>query len=139
MKGINITATLLGMLMLSLLMLGCNNGAETSAESAENSETLSSENVIKNSLVSKVDQTVNDAISSQDYRLYAMTGRRVVLPGFESKSIEEIKKRCGIKLLSGTGDVLKNSQDRSNRRLNYQFALKVNQKIYPLCLENHSK
>jgi hypothetical protein len=58
------------------------------------------------------------------------------LPGLESKNIKEIKERCGIRILSGTGDVLKNSQDQENWLLNYKFTAKVNEKLYALCLKN---
>jgi hypothetical protein len=86
--------------------------------------------------LNRVEQAVNDAISAKDFRLYGFSGRRTTLPGLESKNIKEIKKRCGIRILSGTGDVLKNSQDHENRRVNYQFAAKVNEQLYALCLKS---
>jgi hypothetical protein len=127
MKITGFITTLLVVTLLTLLMLGCNNEVPSTTE------------VLKEKKMSRVEQAVNDAISTHDYRLYGMTGRRVTLPGLESENINDIKQRCGIRLLAGTGDTLKNSQDRTNRRSNYQFALKVNQKLYPLCLKNKNK
>ena len=113
---------------ISLGMSACNNKVITS-------KTTVKEAPISHKL-NRVEQALNDAISAKDYRLYGLAGRRVVLPGLENKSVKEIKKRCGIRILLGTGDVLKNSQDRENRRLNYQFAVKINEKLYPLCLKS---
>ncbi|NQZ21215.1 MAG: hypothetical protein HRT53_04095 [Colwellia sp.] len=110
-----------------LAMSACNNEAITS-------KTTVKEEPIAHKL-NRVEQALSDAITTKDFRLYGLSGRRIVLPGLENKNVEEIKKRCGIRLLSGTGDVLKNSQDRENRRLNYQFAVKINEKLYALCLK----
>jgi len=119
--------TLHSYLFVSLLLLGCNKGAGTADNTVEEKE------------LSREELVINSAISNQDYRLYGLTGRRTVLPGFESEDFSQIKKRCGVKLMSGTGDVLKTNKDRAERRENYQFALKVNKKLYALCLENTDK
>jgi len=110
-----------------LAMSACNN------EATPPKTTVKEEPVAKN--LNRVEQALEDAIATKDYRLYGLVGRRVVLPGLENKNVKEIKKRCGIRLLSGTGDVLKSSQDRENRRINYQFAEKINAKLYELCLK----
>lgn len=108
-------------------MLGCTKDLVASPKATQNKK------------LSRAEQVLSDAIDNQDYRLYGFTGRRVVLPGFESEDFSQIKKRCGIKLLSGTGDVLKNNEDREERRKNYQFALEVNKKLYALCFDNPAK
>ncbi len=97
------------------------------------------ENITKNKELSQIEIVLNDAVSKQDYRLYGIAGRRIVLPGFEVENFSEIKLRCGVRLLSGTGDVLKNNNDRDERRKNYQFALKINSKLYALCMKQISQ
>jgi hypothetical protein len=114
--------------LLGLALSACNNEATTSKETIK-------EEAVAHKL-NRVEQALSDAISTNDYRLYGVAGRRIVLPGLENKNVKEIKKRCGIRILPGSGDVLRNSQDREKRRLNYQFAVKVNTKIYALCLKN---
>ena len=127
MKAVTFSMTLLSFIIINLALVGCNSEATMQAEASNEAK------------LSRVEQVLSDGVSNHDYRLYGLAGRRVVLPGFESENFDEIKKRCGVKLLSGTGDVLKDSQDRTKRRLNYQFALKVNQQIYALCLKNKIK
>lgn len=114
--------------LLGLVLSACNNEPTTS-------KTTVKEEPVTHKL-NRVEQALSDAKSNKDYRLYGLAGRRIILPGLESKNVKEIKNRCGIRILSGTGDVLKNSQDREKRRLNYQFAVNVNEKIYALCLKN---
>jgi hypothetical protein len=97
------------------------------------------DNVVQEKELSREELAINSAISNQDYRLYGLTGRRTVIPGFESENFSQIKERCGVKLLSGTGDVLKTNKDRVERRENYQFALKINKRLYALCLDNTDK
>jgi len=128
MKTYNFAITLTIITFISLVTSACNSEMTTAKKTVQ-------EEPIAHKL-NRVEQALNDAISTKDYRLYGLAGRRIVLPGLESKNVKEIKKRCGIRILSGTGDVLKNSQDRENRRLNYKFAEQVNEKIYALCLKN---
>jgi hypothetical protein len=127
MKASIFVITLLGYLLMFFILQGCTKESRTAADIAKEKEQ------------SRVDQVLSDAIANQDYRLYGLAGRRIVLPGFESENFNQIKKRCGVKLLSGTGDVLKNNKDRETRRINYQFALTVNESLYALCLDNTAK
>jgi len=127
MNKLTLFITLLTCIVVSSVLQGCTNESTIPADTAKDKE------------YSRIEVVLNDAVSNQDYRLYGIAGRRVVLPGFESKNFSQIEKRCGVRLLSGTGDVLKNNKDREARRENYQFALKVNSKLYALCLDNTVK
>jgi hypothetical protein len=119
--------TLLTCFVVSSVLQGCTKESKTPQDIAKDKE------------FSRIEVVLNEAVSNQDYRLYGIAGRRVVLPGFESANFSEIKQRCGVRLLSGTGDVLKSNKDREERRENYQFASKVNSKLYSLCLEHTAK
>ena len=127
MNKLTLFITLLTCFVVSSVLQGCTKESTIPADTAKDKE------------LSRIDVVLNDAVSNQDYRLYGIAGRRVVLPGFESENFSQIEKRCGVRLLSGTGDVLKNNKDREERRENYQFALKVNSKLYALCLDNTAK
>jgi hypothetical protein len=122
-KKLTFAKALFGCLFAIVILQGCTKESGTLADVAPEKE------------LSKVEQVLRDAISNQDYRLYGSTGRRIVLPGLESENFEKTKKRCGVKLLPGMGDVLKNNQDREERRKKYQFASEVNKKLYALCLK----
>ena len=127
MKASTFVLTLHSCLFVSLLLLGCN------------SDMGPADNVVQEKELSREELVINSAVSNQDYRLYGLTGRRTVIPGFESENFSQIKERCGVKLLSGTGDVLKTNKDRVERRENYQFAFKINKRLYALCLDNTDK
>ena len=117
----------LGFLAVILVLYGCTKTSIASTDIAKGTE------------LNRIEKVLGEANINQDYRLYGIAGRRIVLPGFESENFSQIKERCGIRILSGTGDVLKNNKDRKDRRENYQFALKVNSKLYTLCLDNTVK
>jgi hypothetical protein len=119
--------TLFTCFVANSILQGCTKATKTPEDIARDKE------------FSRIEMVLNDAISNQDYRLYGIAGRRIVLPGFETENFNEIKARCGVRLLSGTGDVLKNNKDRDERRKDYQFAFKVNSKLYTLCLDNNAK
>ncbi len=128
MKTSNFAMLLTNIILLVAVLSACNN------ESTRSKATVQEEPVALK--LNRVEQAVSDAKSNKDYRLYGLAGRRIILPGLENKNVKDIKKRCGIRILSGSGDVLKSKQDREKRRLNYQFAVKVNEQIYALCLKN---
>jgi len=76
---------------------------------------------------------INEAKENKDYRLMYTLGRNPTIPGFETESFDALKKQCGVKAMSGTGDVLKSPSDKQERRLKYQFAKQYNTKMYPIC------
>ena len=127
MKKLTLLITILAYSLVCSVLQGCTITSKTPADIAKD---------IKHS---RIEAVLNNAKYNHDYRLYGIAGRRVVLPGFEAENFNQIKERCGVRLLSGTGDVLKNNKDREARRENYQFALKINSKLYTLCLENTVK
>ncbi|PCI62190.1 MAG: hypothetical protein COB35_04430 [Gammaproteobacteria bacterium] len=94
---------------------------------------LIDQDVVAAANIDQLVYAVQKAKEKKDYRLLAMKGRRITLPGFERQNVNEISQRCGIKLMKNTGDVLKNDEDRENRRLKYQFALNFNHIIFAIC------
>jgi hypothetical protein len=127
MKKLTLVITFLGGFVVSAVLQSCTKESKKSTD------------IVKHKELNRIEVVLNNAVSNQDYRLYGIAGRRIVLPGFESENYSQIKQRCGVRLLSGTGDVLKNNKDRDKRRANYQFALEINSKLYALCLKNTTK
>lgn len=82
---------------------------------------------------------INEAKENKDHRLLYTLGRNPVIPGFETKRFEALKKQCGVKAISGTGDVLKSPSDKKERRLKYQFAKQYNTKMYNICRNTEHK
>lgn len=85
------------------------------------------------SLDLQVEQDIQQAIVDNDYRLYGFQGRRMTLPGISPEQTDDVAKRCGYKLMEGTGDVLKSEQQREQRRKKLEYATLYNQKMLLLC------
>ncbi|TMP35031.1 hypothetical protein [Pseudoalteromonas rubra] len=83
---------------------------------------------------SKLEQAVSQALAVDDFRLYYTTGRRPVVPGFEQLAFKELKARCGVKAMPGTGDTLRSEADKKARSEAYHYARAFNIKMYEACL-----
>jgi len=90
-------------------------------------------------LLPNVAQVINEANENKDHRLMYTLGRNPVIPGLEAKSFSALKKRCGIKPIHGTGDVIRGPNDKQERRIKYQFAKEFNTKMYTLCQKAEHK
>lgn len=84
--------------------------------------------------LSEVEQQVLQAAELGDHRLYAMSGRKVTLPGLAPEVVEQAKRKCGFQFLPNSGDVMKSDTDRSQRKAQFQFAKAYNQLMYKRCL-----
>ena len=90
--------------------------------------------VIPSEIQIRTNNALAQATKEKDTRLWATKGRRLVIVGIEPEYFEQFKKRCGIKLLPESGDVMRNEQDRATRKANYQFARLYNRTIYDKCM-----
>ena len=105
----------------------------TACNSSEDNQLNTSLNNDETELLS---QALKEAKENKDYRLYSFAGRRLIIPGFENRQPDIVKSRCGTKILKGTSDVLKTSEDRIKRKAQYQFASNYNLEVYSLCIES---
>lgn len=96
------------------------------------------EQLISEEITNSVSQEIIKAEALSDYRLYVTMGRRSVIPGFPNKNFASLKSNCGVKLLSGSGDVLKSREQQKKRMLKYQFAVEYNLRMYDICLQKTS-
>ncbi|AOT11056.1 hypothetical protein [Pseudoalteromonas luteoviolacea] len=114
----------IGIALFCCLAVGCVN------DYAQR-QTDSSDPVRDNT--TKVSQAVASALRDKDYRLFATTGRRPVFPGLEKLAFSMLKAKCGVKYLSGSGDVLKSEQDKQQRLERYEYAKAYNIEMYAKC------
>lgn len=66
------------------------------------------------------------AIEQKDYRLRALYGYTLVIPGVAQEDYERIKKLYGIKPIEGTSDSIKSPEQARLNKLAYEYALKYN-------------
>lgn len=125
-------------LTLLLLLSACNeqNERKTAAVNPVNKSKSSTmkESPFTIEIQARLKKALAQAKKDKDTRLFATKGRSVVIVGIAPENFVQAKQLCGIKFLSGSGDVLKNAQDKATRRANYQFALRYNQQIMSGCL-----
>ncbi|KID56137.1 hypothetical protein JF50_17780 [Pseudoalteromonas luteoviolacea] len=113
---------LMGMGLLCCLTTGCaNDYAQRQTDSSVNDNTT------------EVSEAVALALKDKDYRLFATTGRRPILPGLEKMAFSTLKAKCGVKYLSDAGDVLKSEQDKQQRLERYEYAKAYNIQMYAKC------
>ena len=78
------------------------------------------------------------AIQKNDYRLLALASRRLVFPGFEHEDAAKLKKKCGVRFVDNSTDIIKSSKDKQKRRDAYAFAKSFNQAMLKHCLNSTS-
>jgi len=84
------------------------------------------------------DQAANDArlaIEQQDFRLYQLPVRGMVLLGIEIPERAEAALRCGTRVLAGVGDTIKTPQQLQARKQRTDYATRYNQLVYQACIE----
>ena len=83
----------------------------------------------------KVSQAIEQAKKSDDTRLYATSGRRITLPGISAQQQQDMIARCGKKHMDGTGDTLKNIEQRQQRKALILFMTSYNKAMSKICLD----
>ena len=85
-------------------------------------------------LQQRIQREFHQALAAKDYRLYAFSGRRVILPGLSAEQMRLGQAQCGTKFMPGSGDVLSNEQQKTERRDKFNFASGYNQLMLEFCL-----
>jgi len=132
--------------ILFLFLNACGEQAQNQKKNQKNNLVISEIESSKNNTLDKISSTLSTetkirlinelalAKKNNDTRLFATKGRRVVIVGIDPEKFEQVKKMCGIKFLSNSGDVIKNEQDKAARLANYRFAQAYNKQIVGGCL-----
>lgn len=108
------------LLILCGILQACSNASSPQDEQANSAQT---------ELIAAIEQ----AKLHKDFRLLATQGRRMAIPGIEPQQAASYIKRCGIKLMKQTGDVLKTQQQKQQRLEQLEFASQYNQQVLSLC------
>jgi len=88
---------------------------------------------------SEVARAVEQALKNQDVRLYATTGRSLVLPGISGAERSKALALCGYKLMKGTGDVLKQEKQRGELKKRFAFMADYNRRMLAICRQRKDK
>ena len=96
---------------------------------------IDSESTESEKLSAKVSQAIEQAKKSNDTRLYATSGRRITLPGISAQQQQDMIALCGKKHMDGTGDTLKNIEQRQQRKALILFMTSYNKAMSKICLD----
>lgn len=81
----------------------------------------------------QADVDAQNALANNDYRLLQMPGRGTVLPGIDTSDRASAAKLCGVKILEGVSDVVRDEEALENVQRLTQYAERYNLLIYPQC------
>ncbi len=132
-------------LIIAVAMFGCDQ-KNTNQESADNSAAEVSKETNKEQgntvkavaddmavLLNKIDADVAMAISNNDYRLLATSGRRITFPGISNDDFDFAEKNCGKNILASMGDVVKSDEQRAARTEKLKYMKAYNQAMFKIC------
>ncbi|WP_281560227.1 hypothetical protein [Thalassomonas sp. RHCl1] len=88
---------------------------------------------------SNVAQAIEQALKNQDFRLYASTGRSLVLPGISGAGRKKALALCGHKPMKGTGDVIKQEKQRGEMKKKFAFMAEYNRRMLEICQQKKGK
>ncbi|WDE10809.1 hypothetical protein [Thalassomonas haliotis] len=82
---------------------------------------------------------IEKAMKKNDFRLYASTGRQLVLPGISGAGRKKALALCGHKPMKGTGDVLKQEKHRGEMKKKFAFMAEYNRRMLEICQHKKAK
>ncbi len=71
-------------------------------------------------------QDASAAIARGDFRLMAMAQRSLVIPGVDREDSYRYELKCGINIMQGVTDVIRNQDHLELMKLAHRYALKYN-------------
>ena len=132
-------------LLLTFWCLGCQQHQTPQSESQENSvlakpnqtngpaeEALAQLSWVENW---NMEQALEHARAEGDHRLMAFTQRSRAVPGVAAQEIAHLEKRCGLKYMPGTGDVIRSPQQLEKLNKAREIAMAYNQAVLKLCAQ----
>lgn len=125
--------------MFGLIQVSACSTDENSQTKIIKPETQLSTNNTTQTVKLNAKHSIQQAIENNDYRLLHSKGRRIVVPGLEKIELSLLKSQCGLKALKNSSDVMKNDQQRQQRKTLYTYAKQFNQAMYAICLDNIDK
>ncbi len=75
------------------------------------------------------------SIEERDFRLYQLPVRGNVLPGININEREKAAALCGVKIIEGGSDFIRNDTEKEKQQQLYIYASEYNKKMYIECLK----
>lgn len=91
--------------------------------------------VSEDTLDSRVEKEIQQALSKGDTRLYYMGGRVPNFPGIHTEERERLIAMCGKKLVLNTSDILFNEEEADAHELAFKYAKRYNTAMKSNCLK----
>lgn len=79
-------------------------------------------------------EQAKSAIAKQDYRLYRVPVRGMILPGIAVPERANAAEVCGTRVLKGVGDTLTSDADLQAHKQRTDYAAEYNQLVYAACI-----
>jgi hypothetical protein len=80
-----------------------------------------------------IDRDTTGAIQNKDFRLLAIAGRGMAIPGIEPEEQVKAKQLCKLRYMTGMGDVIVNEEHRAWWKKAQDYAAKYNQVMAGFC------
>lgn len=87
----------------------------------------------------EVERAIEQALNKHDFRLYASTGRNLILPGISGGGRKKALALCGHKPMKGSGDVIKQEKQRGEMKKKFAFMAEYNRRMLAICQQKKAK
>ena len=82
-----------------------------------------------------VEADVANALSENDYRLWAIAGRGMKIPGLTDEQITQAQSQCQTRMMPGMGDVIADPEHKKWWNKGRDYAKEYNQRMVVYCLK----
>ena len=82
-----------------------------------------------------VEADVANALSENDYRLWAIAGRGMKIPGLTDEQITLAQTQCQTRMMPGMGDVITDPEHKTWWNKGRDYAKSYNQRMLAYCLK----
>lgn len=81
-------------------------------------------------------EDANNAIKNKDYRLLGLAMRAIKVPGVKSENQTSLIEKCGVRLLQGSGDIIRGEADLQMKKTLHIYARNYNNILKKACMAN---
>ena len=82
-----------------------------------------------------VDTDIAHALSENDFRLWAIAGRGMKIPGLSDEQITQAETQCQTRMMPGMGDVITDPEHKKWWNKGRDYAKSYNQRMLAYCLK----
>lgn len=124
----------------ALTMSACSNTDKQSSSAPEQNQSTDAEQeqgppkALAWLLNANSRSDAHGAITRQDYRLLAISGRGTRIPGVDMDQMQQARQQCRLRFLKGAGDVVRGKNELKWRNKAKQYAAEYNRIMIKYCL-----